>query len=58
MDGFTFLRMLMAKQPTPVIVVSSYCAKENVFRALELGAIDFVAKPDGAAGAPRRCARS
>ena len=24
MDGFTFLRILMAKQPTPVIVVSSY----------------------------------
>ncbi len=46
MDGFTFLRILMSKMPTPVIVVSSYSQKENVFRALELGAIDFVAKPD------------
>lgn len=46
MDGFTFLRILMAKQPTPVIVVSSYSHKENVFKALELGAIDFVAKPE------------
>jgi two-component system chemotaxis response regulator CheB len=46
MDGFTFLRILMSKQPTPVIVVSSYSNKENVFKALELGAIDFVAKPD------------
>jgi two-component system chemotaxis response regulator CheB len=46
MDGFTFLRILMARQPTPVIVVSSYSNKENVFKALELGAIDFVAKPD------------
>lgn len=46
MDGFTFLRILMAKQPTPVIVVSSYKQKENVFKALELGALDFVAKPD------------
>lgn len=46
MDGFTFLRILMSKMPTPVIVVSSYSAKENVFRALELGALDFVAKPD------------
>lgn len=46
MDGFTFLRILMAKQPTPVIVVSSYSQKENVFKALELGALDFVAKPD------------
>ncbi len=45
MDGFTFLRLLMAKQPTPVIIVSGYSAKENVFRALELGALDFVAKP-------------
>jgi two-component system chemotaxis response regulator CheB len=27
-------------------VVSSYSNKENVFKALELGAIDFVAKPD------------
>jgi two-component system chemotaxis response regulator CheB len=45
MDGFTFLRILMAKQPTPVIVVSSYSQKENVFKALELGALDFVAKP-------------
>src|SRR5207253_10748371 len=46
MDGFTFLRILMSKQPTPVIVVSSYTQKENVFKALELGALDFVAKPD------------
>lgn len=45
MDGFTFLRLLMARQPTPVIVVSGYSNKENVFRALELGALDFVAKP-------------
>ena len=46
MNGFTFLRILMGKMPKPVIVVSSYSHKENVFKALELGAIDFVAKPD------------
>ncbi len=46
MDGFTFLRILMAKAPTPVIVVSSYAQRENVFKALELGALDFVPKPD------------
>lgn len=46
MDGFTFLRILMSRQPTPVVVVSSYSQKENVFKALELGALDFVAKPD------------
>ena len=46
MDGFTFLRILMSRQPTPVIVVSSYAQKENVFKALELGALDFVTKAD------------
>ncbi len=46
MDGFTFLRILMTKQPTPVVVVSSYSQKENVFKALELGALDFVAKSE------------
>ncbi len=46
MDGFTFLRILMTKRPTPVIVVSSYGNKETVFRALELGAVDFVARND------------
>jgi two-component system chemotaxis response regulator CheB len=35
----------MAKQPTPVIVISGYATRENVFKALELGALDFVAKP-------------
>jgi two-component system chemotaxis response regulator CheB len=47
MDGFTFLRLLMASRPMPVVVISSHAAKESVFRALELGAIDFIAKPDG-----------
>jgi two-component system chemotaxis response regulator CheB len=45
MDGFTFLRILMSRRPTPVLVISSYARKENVFKALELGALDFIAKP-------------
>ena len=45
MDGFAFLRLLMARRPTPVLVVSGYSQRDNVFRALELGALDFVAKP-------------
>lgn len=45
MDGFAFLRLLMARQPTPVIIISGYATRENVFKALELGALDFVAKP-------------
>lgn len=50
MDGFTFLRLLMARQPTPVLVVSSFSRKIDVFRALELGALDFIAKPEGGPG--------
>lgn len=46
MDGFTFLRLLMARRPTPVVVVSSQSHRADVFKALELGALDFVAKPD------------
>ncbi|HUU02200.1 MAG TPA: chemotaxis response regulator protein-glutamate methylesterase [Myxococcota bacterium] len=45
MDGFTFLRILMSRLATPVIVISSYSRKQNVFKALELGALDFIAKP-------------
>jgi two-component system chemotaxis response regulator CheB len=45
MDGFTLLRIVMQVQPTPVIVVSSRSDDENVFKALELGAVEFVPKP-------------
>ncbi len=45
MDGFTFLRILMHQRPTPVIVISSRTEDENVFKALELGALDFIGKP-------------
>jgi two-component system chemotaxis response regulator CheB len=45
MDGFTFLRVVMAKRPTPVIVISGRSGEDDVFKALELGAVDFVAKP-------------
>jgi two-component system, chemotaxis family, protein-glutamate methylesterase/glutaminase len=45
MDGFTFLRLLMSRKPTPVIVVSGRGETQDVFKALELGAVDFVAKP-------------
>ncbi len=48
LDGFTFLRLLMAHAPTPVIVLSSYSHQSDVFKALELGAYDFVAKPQRA----------
>jgi two-component system chemotaxis response regulator CheB len=45
MDGFSFLRWLMHERPTPVIMVSSHADSKTVFRALEAGAVDFIAKP-------------
>ena len=45
MDGFTFLRIMMENFPTPTIVISSRDEDESVFKALELGAVDFIAKP-------------
>jgi two-component system, chemotaxis family, protein-glutamate methylesterase/glutaminase len=45
MDGFSFLRLLMSRKPIPVVVISGYAQRDNVFRALELGALDFIAKP-------------
>ena len=52
MDGITFLERLMRLRPMPVVMVSSWTEAnaEITFRALELGAIDFVAKPRGEAG--------
>lgn len=45
MDGFTVLRILMQNYPVPVIVVSSRSDDENVFRAMEFGAVTFIPKP-------------
>ncbi|HEX6720194.1 MAG TPA: chemotaxis response regulator protein-glutamate methylesterase [Burkholderiaceae bacterium] len=47
MDGIDFLSRLMRLRPTPVVMVSTLTERgaEVTLRALELGAIDFVAKP-------------
>ena len=47
MDGLTFLEKLMRLHPMPVVMVSTLTEKgaEVTLRALELGAVDFVAKP-------------
>jgi len=47
MDGFTLLRIIMNSCPLPVIVISARNEDERVFKALELGAVDFIAKPTG-----------
>ncbi len=49
MDGFTFLRLLTANFPTPVIMVTSNAKPEAALQSLELGARDFVVKPSRSA---------
>ena len=48
MDGITFLRNLMRLRPMPVVMVSTMTEKgaEVTLEALELGAIDYVTKPN------------
>ncbi|MBS0484665.1 MAG: chemotaxis response regulator protein-glutamate methylesterase [Proteobacteria bacterium] len=54
MDGLDFLEKLMRLRPMPVVMVSTLTERGSdvTFRALELGAVDFVSKPkiDIAAG--------
>lgn len=47
MDGIDFLGKLMRLRPMPVLMVSTLTERgaEVTLRALELGAVDFVAKP-------------
>ena len=47
MDGLEFLSRLMRLRPMPVVMVSTLTEQgaEITLRALEMGAIDFVAKP-------------
>ena len=47
MDGIDFLAKLMRLRPMPVVMVSTLTERgaDVTLRALELGAIDFVAKP-------------
>lgn len=45
MGGLRMLQIVMQSMPVPVIVVSSLSEDQYVLKALELGAVDFVAKP-------------
>jgi two-component system, chemotaxis family, protein-glutamate methylesterase/glutaminase len=47
MDGLEFLGRLMRLRPTPVVMVSTLTERgtDATLKALELGAVDFVAKP-------------
>jgi two-component system chemotaxis response regulator CheB len=47
MDGVTFLRKIMTLRPMPVIMISTLtqAGAEITLEALEVGAVDFIAKP-------------
>ncbi len=47
MNGLSFLKRLMRVRPMPVVMLSSHTQEGSdiAFRALALGAVDFVAKP-------------
>src|SRR6478672_1880393 len=50
MDGLRCLSRIMIESPRPVVMISSLTAKgaETTLEALDLGAVDFIAKPGGA----------
>jgi len=52
LDGLAALRRIMKVQPTPVIMVSSHTRRASAatIQALQLGACDFVTKPDALQG--------
>jgi two-component system, chemotaxis family, protein-glutamate methylesterase/glutaminase len=47
MDGIAFLEKIMTLHPMPVVMISSLTQEgaDATLRALELGAVDFIAKP-------------
>jgi two-component system, chemotaxis family, protein-glutamate methylesterase/glutaminase len=49
MDGLACLDRIMLERPCPVVMVSSLTAEgaEETLEAIELGAVDFIAKPRG-----------
>jgi two-component system, chemotaxis family, protein-glutamate methylesterase/glutaminase len=49
MDGLTFLKIIMAQRPLPVIIMSSLTRQgsTHALEALRLGAFDVLAKPNG-----------
>jgi two-component system chemotaxis response regulator CheB len=49
LDGLETLKTIMERRPTPVVMLSAHTAHgvELTMKALELGAVDFVTKPDG-----------
>lgn len=47
MDGLSALKRIMDENPMPVVMISALSDEENVFSALEMGAVDFIPKTSG-----------
>ena len=53
MDGFELIKQVMAKYPLPVLALSNAVQKDdidNVFKVLQFGALDVMAKPQAGLG--------
>lgn len=53
MDGLEFTRQVMAKFPTPILVLSNSVQKsdiDNIYEVMKAGAVDVMAKPQTAFG--------
>src|SRR5881392_2884504 len=48
MDGLTFLKKIMSQAPMPVVVISNQTLKgaDVALKALEIGAVDVLTKPN------------
>ncbi|HEX8830408.1 MAG TPA: response regulator, partial [Longimicrobium sp.] len=49
LDGLSALGYIMSETPRPVVMLSAYTTEraEATMRALDFGAVDFIAKPSG-----------
>lgn len=49
LDGLSALQVIMKNTPLPIVMLSSTTQQgaENIIRAMEFGAVDFIAKPGG-----------
>ncbi|BAZ45637.1 putative response regulator receiver [Chondrocystis sp. NIES-4102] len=53
MDGLQFTKQVMAKYPTPILVLSNAVQKsdiDNIYEVMKAGAVDVMAKPQTALG--------
>ncbi len=50
MDGLAAVREIMARRPTPILILSAHCDPRDsrcAFQAIKLGALDVLPKPEG-----------